>query len=164
MTTRRAGVVLALLQAGLLLLVGLTFWIERLTAPRLWALAQPVDPNLPIRGRYVSLRLRVPLSGVDTSESTTQSVILQGQGDRLVAENDGDGERYAGALIRRDGQTLVELSEPLALFIPPDVKDPSRRSPSDPLWVEVTLPRSGPPRPIQLGVMRGGRVRPLSLR
>lgn len=164
MTTRRAGVVLALFQAGLLLLVGLTFWIERLTAPRLWALAQPVDPNLPIRGRYVSLRLRVPLSGVDTSESTTQSVILQGQGDRLVAENDGDGERYAGVLIRRDGQTLVELSEPLALFIPPDVKDPSRRSPSDPLWVEVTLPRSGPPRPIQLGVMRGGRVRPLSLR
>ena len=164
MTTRRAGVVLALLQAGLLLLVGLTFWIERLTAPRLWALAQPVDPNLPIRGRYVSLRLRVPLSGVETSESTTQSVILQGQGDRLVAGNDGDGERYAGALIRRDGQTLVELSEPLALFIPPDVKDPSRRSPSDPLWVEVTLPRSGPPRPIQLGVMRGGRVRPLSLR
>ena len=164
MTTRRAGVVLALFQAGLLLLVGLTFWIERLTAPRLWAMAQPVDPNLPIRGRYVSLRLRVPLSGVDTSESTTQSVILQGQGDRLVAENDGDGERYAGALIRRDGQTLVELSEPLALFIPPDVKDPSRRSPSDPLWVEVTLPRSGPPRPIQLGVMRGGRVRPLSLR
>ena len=164
MTTRRAGVVLALFQAGLLLLVGLTFWIERLTAPRLWARVQPVDPNLPIRGRYVSLRLRVPLSGVDTSESTTQSVILQGQGDRLVAENDGDGERYAGALIRRDGQTLVELSEPLALFIPPDVKDPSRRSPSDPLWVEVTLPRSGPPRPIQLGVMRGGRVRPLSLR
>lgn len=164
MTTRRAGVVLALLQAGLLLLVGLTFWIERLTAPRLWALAQPVDPNLPIRGRYVSLRLRVPLSGVETSESTTPSVILQGQGDRLVAENDGDGERYAGVLIRRDGQTLVELSEPLALFIPPDVKDPSRRSPSDPLWVEVTLPRSGPPRPIQLGVMRGGRVRPLSLR
>jgi len=164
MTTRRAGVVLALFQAGLLLLVGLTFWIERLTAPRLWAMAQPVDPNLPIRGRYVSLRLRVPLSGVDTSESTTQSVILQGQGDRLVAENDGDGERYAGALIRRDGQTLVELSEPLALFIPPDVKDPSRRSPSDPLWVEVTLPRSGPPRPIQLGVMRGGRLRPLSLR
>lgn len=164
MTTRRAGVVLALFQAGLLLLVGLTFWIERLTAPRLWALAQPVDPNLPIRGRYVSLRLRVPLSGVETSGSTTPSVILQGQGDRLVAENDGDGERYAGALIRRDGQTLVELSEPLALFIPPDVKDPSRRSPSDPLWVEVTLPRSGPPRPIQLGVMRGGRVRPLSLR
>ena len=164
MTMRRAGVVLALFQAGLLLLVGLTFWIERLTAPRLWALAQPVDPNLPIRGRYVSLRLRVPLSGVETSESTTQSVILQGQGDRLVAENDGDGERYAGALIRRDGQTLVELSEPLALFIPPDVKDPSRRSPSDPLWVEVTLPRSGAPRPIQLGVVREGRVRPLSLR
>ena len=164
MTMRRAGVVLALFQAGLLLLVGLTFWIERLTAPRLWALAQPVDPNLPIRGRYVSLRLRVPLSGVDTSGSTTPSVILQGQGDRLVAENDGDGERHTGALIRRDGQTLVELSEPLALFISPDVKDPSRRSPSDPLWVEVTLPRSGPPRPIQLGVMRGGRVRPLSLR
>lgn len=164
MTMRRAGVFLALVQAGLLLLVGLTFWMERLTAPRLWALAQPVDPNLPIRGRYVSLRLLVPLSGNATSETTTQSVTLQAQGDRLVAQNDGDGERYPGALIRRDGQALVELSEPLALFIPPDVNDPSRRPSTDPLWVEVTLPRSGPPRPIQLGVVREGRVRPLSLR
>ena len=164
MTMRRAGVFLALFQAGLLLLVGLSFWMERLTSPRLWALAQPVDPNLPIRGRYVSLRLLVPLSGAETSESTTQSVILQAQGDRLVAQNDGDGERYAGELIRRDGQALVELTEPLALFIPPDVNDPSRRSPTDPLWVEVTLPRRGAPRPIQLGVLRQGRLRPLSLR
>ncbi|WP_115016244.1 hypothetical protein [Synechococcus sp. UW140] len=164
MTMRRSGVSLALFQAGLLLLVGLTFWMERLISPRLWALAQPVDPNLPIRGRYVSLRLLVPLSGAETSESTTKSVILQAQGDRLVAQNDGDGERYAGQLIRRDGQALVELTEPLALFIPPDVKDPSRRSPTDPLWVEVTLPRSGAPRPIQLGVLREGRLRPLSLR
>ena len=30
--------------------------------------------------------------------------------------------------------------------------------------VSLTLPRSGPPRPIQLGVLRGGRLRPLSLR
>ena len=164
MTMRRAGVFLALFQAGLLLLVGLSFWMERLTSPRLWTLTQPVDPNLPIRGRYVSLRLLVPLSGAETSESTTQSVILQAQGDRLVAQNDGDGERYAGELIRRDGQALVELTEPLALFIPPDVNDPSRRSPTDPLWVEVTLPPSGAPRPIQLGVLRQGRLRPLSLR
>ena len=164
MTMRRAGVSLALVQAGLLLLVGLTFWMERRTAPRLWALAQPVDPNLPIRGRYVSLRLLVPLEGTQTSDSTTKSVVLQAQGDRLVAQDGGDGHRHSGQLTRRDGQTLVELSEPLALFIPPDVDDPSRRPSTDPLWVEVTLPRSGPPRPIQLGVLREGGLLPLGLR
>lgn len=164
----RSGVLLALLQGGLLLVLGLGFWMERLTSPRLWALAQPLDPNLPIRGRYVSLRLLVPLEGAELpasgTKSLTRSVVLQAQDDRLVARDRGEGTRHSGQLLRRDGQALLELTEPLALFIPPDVKDPSLRSPSDPLWVEVTLPRTGPPRPIQLGVLREGRLQPLSLR
>ncbi len=164
----RSGVCLALLQGALLVSVGLGFWMERLTSPRLWALVQPVDPNLPIRGRYVSLRLLVPLLGAEAPASATQSppktVILQAQDDRLVARDRGEGERYPAQLVHRDGQVLVRLTEPLALFIPPDVKDPSRRPSTDPLWVEVTLPRHGPPRPIQLGVLREGRVQPMSLR
>lgn len=29
------------------------------------------------------------------------------------------------------------------------------------LWAEVTLPRKGPPRPIRLGVKKGGLLTPL---
>jgi hypothetical protein len=31
------------------------------------------------------------------------------------------------------------------------------------LWVEVTIPRSGPPRPIRLGLKKDGRLEPLSI-
>jgi hypothetical protein len=53
------------------------------------------------------------------------------------------------------------LQEPLAYFIPEDVEDPSRRRS---LWVEVTVPPKGAPRPIQLGMKKDGVVTPLELR
>jgi hypothetical protein len=53
------------------------------------------------------------------------------------------------------------LSEPLAYFIPEDVEDPSRRRD---LWVEVTVPPTGAPRPIRLGVKQDGALAPLQLR
>ncbi|HLK61834.1 MAG TPA: hypothetical protein VKU19_00245 [Bryobacteraceae bacterium] len=54
--------------------------------------------------------------------------------------------------------------EPLAYFIPDRVPDPSRRPPGEELWVEVSVPRTGPPRPIRLGVKKDGVLRPLDLR
>jgi hypothetical protein len=56
------------------------------------------------------------------------------------------------------------LSEPLAYFIPERIEDPSRRPVGEELWVEVTVPPKGAPRPIQLGVEKDGRVTPLNLR
>jgi hypothetical protein len=43
------------------------------------------------------------------------------------------------------------------------VKDPSRREPDEELWVEVTVPARGAPRPIRLGVKKNGVVTPLEL-
>jgi hypothetical protein len=40
------------------------------------------------------------------------------------------------------------------------VPDPSIRAPGEELWVEVTLPRRGPPRPIRLGVKKDGVMIP----
>ena len=60
---------------------------------------------------------------------------------------------------------LWRLEPSVAFFIPPGVADPSRRPPGEQLWVEVTLPVAGPPRPIRLGVKRGeGPITPLELR
>ena len=56
----RSLAVLAVQLALIAGVVGKYAW-DRARCPREWFQAQPYDPNLPIRGRYVSLRLlRVP--------------------------------------------------------------------------------------------------------
>jgi len=56
------------------------------------------------------------------------------------------------------------LDNALAFFIPEHIPDPSIRAEGEELWVEVTLPKQGPPRPIQLGVRKdGGAIIPLGL-
>jgi hypothetical protein len=52
----------------------------------------------------------------------------------------------------------------VAFFIPEHIPDPSRRTQGEELWVEVTIPKTGPPRPIRLGVKKGdGPIVPLEL-
>jgi hypothetical protein len=59
---------------------------------------------------------------------------------------------------------LLLLRPPLVYFVPEHVEDPSRRPQGEELWVEVTLPKKGPPRPIRLGVKKGdGPITPLEL-
>jgi hypothetical protein len=82
----------------------------------------------------------------------------------VVGELD-DSVRSPRVQLRREGGTpSSRLAEAVAFFIPEHVPDPSRRAPGEELWAEVTVPRSGPPRPIRLGVMKEGRLTPLDLR
>src|SRR5438477_6275149 len=53
----RNGVIVAALHVALVGSLGAKLLVDRATCPRVWSRAVPVDPNLPIRGRYVSLRL-----------------------------------------------------------------------------------------------------------
>ena len=64
MTPRRAGLTVAALQGSLLLLVAGQLLLDRLLEPHGWARSAPVDPELPIRGRYVTLQLQVPAAAV----------------------------------------------------------------------------------------------------
>jgi hypothetical protein len=66
-------------------------------------------------------------------------------------------------LSTRDGRRIATLDQPLAFFIPEHVPDPSVRAPGEELWVEVTLPKQGAPRPIRLAVKKGGVLTPLDL-
>ena len=61
-------------------------------------------------------------------------------------------------------ETITVLDDSVAFFIPEHVSDPSIRAPGEELWVEVTIPKKGPPRPIRLGVKKGGAITPLALR
>ncbi len=134
------------LVAGLHVLVvadlGAKLLYDRATRPRVWMRAKPYDPDEPLRGRYVRLR--------------PEAVDVLGPGDVVP---DGDGFR----IVRRPTTKYDVVDEPVAFFIPEHVPDPSQRSEGEQLWMEVTLPKAGPPRPIRLAVLRGDRLTPLPL-
>jgi hypothetical protein len=174
--------------------------VDRATRPRFWLKTAPVDPSLPIRGRYVSLRVEVPVRGAELPPPEKAEdekrppwmrrdqhwirVSLEARPEGLIATQipprpgpglpppaEGPEEwpvRVSGRLSEslRElplSQWVVELREPLAFFIPEGVPDPGRRAPGEELWVEVTLPKKGPLRPIRLGVKREGRLEVLNL-
>jgi hypothetical protein len=177
LSPRRAGLLLALLQGGLLLSLGAVMHMDRMRLPRAWVRTAPHDPELPIRGRYVSLRLLVPapalrsLLALPDERRCWQSVRLVAKGDRLEALPEAAGAAASGlsqwaCVDRLDGAVVARLEEPVAFFLPPDVKDPSLQPSGETVWVEVSLPAKGPPRPIRLGLSSNGgeRITPLQLR
>ena len=168
----RPGLLLAGVQAALMLSTGLLFWFDRQISPRAWVPTAPVDPNLPIRGRYITLNMVVPFVPTRTDVSTNdlvgtwQFVQLRVEAGRLkaVQEVRAGFFSHGGEIRLSEGSMVVNPGPELAFFIPPDVKDPSIRPNGSTLWVEVTLPGSGAPRPIRLGIEKDGQIEPLALR
>ena len=161
----RKGLIVAALHVIIVASVGGKFLLDRATRPRVWVRAAPVDPDLPIRGRYVRLRIEVvPGPGLNLSgprASTPVSLLVED--DHLVALPGSDSSDLDARRIQRDGGDVAVLDRPVAYFIPEHVPDPSRRAADEELWVEVTLPRRGAPRPIRLGVKKDGVLTPLDL-
>jgi hypothetical protein len=146
------------------------YLVDRHTLPRGWVRTEPFDPELPIRGRYVQLRVETRLddalrkNDVPKAEPRASGLWLGParlamDGAGLILRSDKSGKQFW--IQTADGRHF--LNEPVAYFIPEKVADPSRRPAGEELWVEVSLPRRGPPRPIRLGVRRGGMLTPLSL-
>ena len=165
MTARRAGIALAIVHVLLVGTLGLKLLADRARLPRAWARTLPFDPNLPIRGRYVQLRLEAPLAdGSDTARAGEyRKVSLLAAGDRLQGVLDDEGPVRVRLDSTADG-LVAGLNDPVAFFIPEHVPDPSLRPTGEELWAEVTVPSRGPPRPIRLGVRRDGILTPLEIR
>jgi hypothetical protein len=192
MTAKQKALLLAGLHLLLVLSLGGKLLYDRATRPRFWVKAAPVDPNLPIRGRYVSLRVEVPVLGATlppleprpralrdsepwpprwqqhrlrvTLEPGPQGLVARASGkptpDFMPGENAILPERMRGL---PETAWAVVLDEPIPFFIPEHVPDPSRRQAGEELWVEVTLPKKGPLRPIRLGVKKDAVLSPLAL-
>jgi len=158
----RKGLIVAALHLALVASLGGKMLADRAMRPRVWARVVPFDPDLPIRGRYV--RMAIEGAADETVQSAYDGYFQPAVRDNaLIFVPAGDGHLY-GVTQQRDGHYVVRLREPLAYFIPEHVPDPSMRAGGEELWVEVTLPRSGAPRPIRLGVMKGGSLSPLDIR
>jgi len=63
MSGTRKGLIVGAIQIALVLSLGAKLLSDRITRPRGWALAQVYDPDMPIRGRYLSERLQLPAVG-----------------------------------------------------------------------------------------------------
>jgi hypothetical protein len=162
------GLIVAAVQMLLVASVGAKFLFDRANYPRVWVETAPIDPDLPIRGRYVRLGVLVDAERHGTAEDPGAPNLfnarLEVRNDRLVAIEDASGAHFVSS-VPCDSENCWRLSEPLAYFIPEDIEDPSRRPAEERLWVEVTVPPTGAPRPIQLGVKKkDGALTPLKLR
>jgi hypothetical protein len=165
------GVLLAVLQVALIAGIGGKLLYDRATLPRAWVETAGVDPELPVRGRYVELWLlfpEAPGAAPVVDEYACGRIALRNGQPVAVLEGDapmlmrlGDARRVCFS--RREGAGVKPwlLEDNVAFFLPEHAPDPTRDVRPGELWVEVTLPLHGAPRPIRLGLMRDGAIQPI---
>jgi hypothetical protein len=182
------ALLVALIQATIVCSLGAKLLYDRNTLPRAWFRAARYDPNLPIRGRYVSLQLEVkdPRSreeiekkylnryGVGDGKSATPVFppwATLGSECGSLEVRDGTpfarlGPESAGNVCpdlslssrKRDDEFTLSVNEPVLFFIPDTAQDPLHLARGEDLWVLATIPHKGPPRPISLGIKNVGEV------
>lgn len=180
MSAKGRAVALLVVQAVLVLSIAGKYLYERKTCPRVWVRAAQYDPNEPLRGRYLALRLGVDACGLprDEAHSTGQpNAPNVGPWQWTVKPVVQDGKLVAVLANSTDRPEVTDelnlpanspcdratLSQGVEYFIPDTAQNPFPPKPGQELWVEVTVPPMGPPRPIQLAVSENGTFTPLKL-
>lgn len=169
----KAAVALLLIQSAIALSVAGTYALDRVTKPRVWVRARQFDPFTPLRGRYLALQLTVdgcslPTSGVPSSDSydfrmgmpRTQRiglwpVTLHAENGHLTvnaATTPSPDNLQSVSLWNEQDCHNAQLDRSVDFYLPEHAPLPVPQSHDASLWVEVTVPSSGPPRPIQLAV------------
>jgi hypothetical protein len=183
MRRRLAAALLLVVQLALVLSIAGKYLYERRTRPRIWARTAQFDPNAPLRGRYLALHLGIDACGLPHDKEH----YTQGYQDFNSGKRGPGTYRWSVSLGVRDGHLLpvledharspegilsltqaenrgcerVPLSEETEFFIPDTAKTPFPLKKGEELWVEVTAPKSGPPRPIQLALSDSSGFHPL---
>jgi len=169
MTNLQKGLLLAAAQLALVASLAAKYAIDRARLPRVWVQTAAYDPSLPIRGRYVNFRLLVSTDEAYGSPQNLRrdwrDVTLSVRDGHLMASpaDHPTGLHVSPWRINQGGEVMA-LVEPVAFFLPEHAVDPSRRRAGQELWVEVTVPKAGPPRPIRLAIKQGDTFTPLGLR
>ena len=174
MKTIYKGLAVALIHVLIVASLGAKLLYDRATRPRIWVRTGTVDPDMPIRGRYLTMSLEVHAvdfrhnrNGLNAPPDYGPAyVYLTVEDGKLVAHRT---DRATGMFIngwpptRNSEDDVFLLSSPVVFFIPEHAQTP-RVMRGDELWAEVTVPRNGPPRPIQLALKHGDQWTPLTYR
>ena len=159
MTPLQKGLIVAVVHVLMVSSLGAKLLMDRATQPRVWARTAPIDPDHPLRGRYVRLRIEGRAEGVPGDNAPVR--LDAREGALVFVPSETRTGLTARINVPREGGSVAVLNQPIAFFIPEHVPDPSIRGTGEELWVEVTLPRRGPPRPIRLAVKKNGMMTPL---
>jgi hypothetical protein len=174
MNTLTKGIIVAALHLAIVLSLGGKLLYDRSHRPRVWVRTSSVDPDLPIRGRYFTLSLEVHapgFKGFSPNDHAPEYVRLTVENSRLIAHPSGIdtglyfapwGRTRPSAPAQADSD--VYFLDPAVTFFIPEHAETPRLNRGDELWAEVTVPKKGPPRPIQLAIKRGSEWKPLTYR
>jgi hypothetical protein len=191
MKVSRTSIALLVIQLALVSTVAGKYLYQRWKCPRVWTRASVYDPMLLMRGRYLSLQLTVdgcrstlPSArqaqfprNVDGTTRPDGFAITPAQVVRFPASLKVEGNRLLAIRLQNprnssDGLTVqaepgtrcetMRLESPVNFYIAEHAATPTALKPGQELWIEVTVPPSGPPRPIQLALKDGGAWKPLA--
>jgi hypothetical protein len=191
MKLSKTSIVLLLIQLALVSSIAAKYLYQRRSCPRVWVRTAAYDPELPMRGRYLSLQLTV-----DGCESTLPSALhaifprnsdgttkpagfhvnwlgavqfrakLKVEGNKLlvirIPEADQSSKGVNVTAWPDSSCDAMRLDEPVDFYIAEHAEDPSWLKPNQELWIEVTVPPQGPPRPLQLALKDNGAWKPLA--
>ncbi len=161
-----AAVVIGVAQAAIVCSLAAQAALDRGRLPRAWVRARPVTSTPAAHGRYLRVYL-VPVvdAGVAPRIDSingravvrTVPVALEARDGRLLAHKAPASRVSLGYPDdRKEGEAVVWPA--VDCFVPAADGNPSRLLEQRELWIEVTVPRQGPPRPIRLGTMKDGSV------
>jgi len=187
-----ASIALLVIQLAIVSSIAAKYLYQRMTSPQVWTRSVVYDPELLMRGRYASLQLLVDgcqstlpsasqaamprdKNGVQTGTKYSirgQQVVqfaarLQVKDNKLVAIRLPEFESQQGAQMVSASPGFscedLRLETPVDFYIPEHAANPTPIRSSQELWVEVTVPPKGPPRPTQLALKENGAWKPLRL-
>jgi hypothetical protein len=194
-TLSGASIALLVIQLAVVSLIAAKYLHQRWSCPRVWTRTIVYDPEMVMRGRYLSEQLivdgckstlpsakeaRMPRNvdglpvGARFSVNAAQAVrfpaTIKVEGNKLVALRIPDSENVqpmppgSQMVAAWPGSSCenLRLETPVDFYIPEHAAIPSPLKAGQELWIEVTVPPKGPPRPIQLALKDAGAWRPLA--
>jgi hypothetical protein len=103
-----------------------------------------------IRGKYyVQFRAKLKVEGSKLEAIRIPEADETSKGVEVTAQPDSSCD-------------AMHLQEPVDFYIAEHAADPSRLQKGQELWMEVTVPPIGPPRPLQLALQDNGAWKPLA--
>ena len=187
----KTSIVLLLIQLALVSYITAKYLYQRRSCPHVWVQAAAYDPNMVMRGRYLSLRMTVdgcqstlpsalhavfPRNSDGTTKPSGFHVNWQGavqfraklkvENNRLLAIRIPEADqRSKGVNVTAwpdSSCDAMRLAQPVDFYIAEHAADPTPLKPGQELWIEVTIPPQGPPRPLQLALKDNGAWKPLA--
>jgi hypothetical protein len=195
MKLAKTSIALLVIQLAIVSLIAAKYLYQRWTCPRVWTRTVVDDPELVMRGRYLSEQLIVDgcqstlpsakqatmprnLDGlpvglrfsINSAQAVRFLAKLKVEGNKLVAiripDSDAQPSQQAGGqmVAAWPGSSCedLRLDTPVDFYIAEHAASPMPLKPGQELWIEVTLPPKGPPRPLQLALKQDGAWKPLA--